>query len=257
MTVDEVKDHYGTESDADLARVLKKTRGAISKWRSYEIPASTQVILQIQSKDKFGNLNRLNQLSPDYRFKEKLINSRTKMDISKETKTALHKMVHQSNGITPKEIADVVGVSHNTILNYANPNMENHLPSLKAFEAMLSYTQNPISLKVWAHKLDFMLVPVDQAEGKNHQLGVLESLLGMNVGNGSANKQVLSALEDGVVIPSEMDETDRILEEIEHKIQSLRKAMKQVCKVFTSYTTRKSLISEIRLFNSNSTARRK
>lgn len=31
MTVDEVKDHYGTESDADLARVLKKTRGAISK----------------------------------------------------------------------------------------------------------------------------------------------------------------------------------------------------------------------------------
>ena len=148
------------------------------------------------------------------------------MDISKETKTALHKMVHQSNGITPKEIADVVGVSHNTILSYANPNMENHLPSLKVFEAMLSYTQNPISLKVWAHKLDFMLVPVDQAEGKNHQLGVLESLLGINVGSGSANKQVLSALEDGVMTPSEMDETDRILEEIEHKIQSLRKAMK-------------------------------
>ena len=148
------------------------------------------------------------------------------MNISKETKIALHKIVYQSNGITPKEIADVVGVSHNTILNYANPNMKNHLPSLKAFEAMLSYTQNPISLKVWAHKLDFMLVPVDQAEGKNHQLGVLESLLGINVGNGSANKQVLSALEDGVMTPSEMDETDRILEEIEHKIQSLRKAMK-------------------------------
>lgn len=148
------------------------------------------------------------------------------MNISKETKIALHKMVYQSNVITPKEIADVIGVSHNTILNYANPNMENRLPSLKAFEAMLSYTQNPISLKVWAHELDFMLVPVDQAEGKNHQLGVLESLLGMNVGNGSANKQVLSALEDGVMTPSEMDETDRILEEIEHKIQSLRKAMK-------------------------------
>ena len=45
-------------------------------------------------------------------------------------------MVYQSNVITPKEIADVIGVSHNTILNYANPNMENRLPSLKAFEAM-------------------------------------------------------------------------------------------------------------------------
>lgn len=156
------------------------------------------------------------------------------MDISKETKTALHKMVHQSNGITPKEIADVVGVSHNTILNYANPNMENHLPSLKAFEAMLTYTQNPAVLKAWAHKLNYVLVPVSDTEGKEHQLSVLESLLGMNVGAGQANKQVLGALEDGVVTPAEMDETDRILEEIEHKIQSLRKAMKGECAKYLS-----------------------
>lgn len=52
MIVDDVKDHYGVESDADLARILKKTRGAISKWRSYGIPISTQAILQIQSKGK-------------------------------------------------------------------------------------------------------------------------------------------------------------------------------------------------------------
>lgn len=127
-------------------------------------------------------------------FNKRELNQGVHMDISKETKAALHKMVHQSNGITPKELADVAGVSHNTVLNYANPNMENHLPSLKVFEAMLTYTQNPAPLKVWAHKLGFMLVPVDAAEGKGHELGVLESLLGMNVGNGAANKQVLSAL---------------------------------------------------------------
>ncbi|TCB50992.1 XRE family transcriptional regulator [Acinetobacter sp. ANC 4779] len=156
------------------------------------------------------------------------------MDISKETKTALHKMVHQSDGITPKEIADVLGVSHKTALNYANPNMEQHLPSLKSFEAMLTYTQNPAVLKAWAHKLNYVLVPVSDTEGKEHQLSVLESLLGMNVGAGQANKQVLGALEDGVVTPSEMDETDRILEEIEHKIQSLRKAMKGECAKYLS-----------------------
>ena len=156
------------------------------------------------------------------------------MDISKETKTALHKMVHQSEGITPKEIADVLGVSHKTALNYANPNMEQHLPSLKAFEAILTYTQNPAVLKAWAHKLNYVLVSVSDTEGKEHQLSVLESLLGMNVGAGQANKQVLSALEDGVVTPSEMDETDRILEEIEHKIQSLRKAMKGECAKYLS-----------------------
>lgn len=156
------------------------------------------------------------------------------MDISKETKTALYKMVHQSRGVTPKEIADVLSVSHKTVLNYANPNMEQHLPSLKAFEAMQSYTQNPAVLKVWAHSLGLVLMPVNDVEGKNHQLSVLESLLGINVGAGQANKQVLDALEDGVVTPAEMDETDRILEEMELKIQSLRKAMKGECAKYLS-----------------------
>ena len=156
------------------------------------------------------------------------------MDISKETKAALHKMIHQTKGITPKEIADVLGVSHKTALNYANPNMDQHLPSLKAFEVMLTYTQNPAVLKVWAHQLGLMLIPVADAEGKGHELTVLESLLGMNISNGEANKQVLNALEDGVVTPAEMDETDRILEEIEHNIQSLRKAMKGQCAKYLS-----------------------
>ena len=156
------------------------------------------------------------------------------MDISKETKTALHKMVHQSTGVSPKDVADVLGVSHKTVLNYANPNMETHLPSLKAFEAMLTYTENPAVLKVWAHKIGLMLVPVENTDGKEHHLSVLESLLGMNVGNGAANKQVLNALEDGVVTPAEMDETDHILEEMELKIQSLRKAMKGECAKYLS-----------------------
>lgn len=156
------------------------------------------------------------------------------MDISKETKTALHKMIHQSEGISPKDIADVLGVSHKTALNYANPNMDQHLPSLKAFEAVLNYTENPAVLKVWAHKIGLMLMPVDGAEGKDHQLSVLESLLGMNIGTGQINKQVYSAMEDGVVTPIEMEETDRILEELEQKIHSLRKAMKGECEKYLS-----------------------
>lgn len=156
------------------------------------------------------------------------------MEISQETKTALHKMIHQSAGVTPKDVADVLGVSHKTALNYGNPNMDQHLPSLKAFEAMLIYTQNPANLKVWAHMLGMVLVPVNNIDGKEHQLSVLESLLGMNIGNGAANRQVLNALEDGVVTPAEMDETDHILEEIEQKIQSLRKAMKGECAKYLS-----------------------
>lgn len=156
------------------------------------------------------------------------------MDISKETKAALFQMIHKSKGITPKEIADAADVSHNTILNYANPNMESHLPSLKTFEAMLIYTQNPAVIKSWAHKLGLALMPITGSGESERQLSVLESLLGMNVGNGAANKQVLNALEDGVVTPAEMDETDRILEGMEQKIQSLRKAMKGECAKYLS-----------------------
>lgn len=156
------------------------------------------------------------------------------MDISKDTKNALHKMIHHSDGVTPKDVADVLGVSHKTVLNYANPNMDQHLPSLKAFESALIYTQNPAVLKVWAHKVGLMLVPVNNADEKGHQLSVLESLLGINVGSGAASKQVLIALEDGVVTPSELEETDQILEELELNVRALRTAMKTECSKYLS-----------------------
>ncbi|WP_425283479.1 phage regulatory CII family protein, partial [Acinetobacter boissieri] len=104
------------------------------------------------------------------------------IDLSREAKTALYKMVHQTPGIDPKDIAMVTNDSHKTILNYANPNMESHLPSLKKFEAIQMFTQNPAMLKAWAHKLGFMLVPVPNidtqlSEKKSHQVSVVEQLL--------------------------------------------------------------------------------
>ena len=156
------------------------------------------------------------------------------MEISQETKTALHKMIHQSAGVTPKDVADVLGVSHKTALNYGNPNMDQHLPSLKAFEAMLIYTQNPANLKVWAHMLGLMLVPVSNSEGKEHHLSVLESLLGTNINVGQINQQVHDVMADGVVTPNEMEETDQILEELEVNIRALRQAMKSECSKYLS-----------------------
>ncbi|WP_111895941.1 hypothetical protein [Acinetobacter sp. MB5] len=49
MTVDELKKHYSVKYDSDLAKILKKTRGAVSKWRSKGIPVNTQAILQIKT----------------------------------------------------------------------------------------------------------------------------------------------------------------------------------------------------------------
>ena len=55
----------------------------------------------------------------------------SEINLSPEAKTAIYKIIHQSQGISPQEIADVLGDSYKSVLNYANPNMETHFPSIK------------------------------------------------------------------------------------------------------------------------------
>lgn len=61
MNVDELKFFYSAKTDAELAKKLNKTRGAISKWRSKGIPLTSQAILQIQTEGKLkANLSNPN-----------------------------------------------------------------------------------------------------------------------------------------------------------------------------------------------------
>lgn len=156
------------------------------------------------------------------------------IELSRESKAALYKMVHQTSGIDPKDIAMITNDSHKTILNYANPNMENHLPSLKKFEAIQLFTQNPALLKVWAHKLGLMLVPVPNvdtqlSEKRSHQVSVVEQLLPINVNTGSLNQTIHKILEDGVITPSEMHESIEVIEEMMANLCGLRSAIEDAC----------------------------
>lgn len=156
------------------------------------------------------------------------------IDLSKEAKLALYKMVHQTPGIDPKDIAAITNDSHKTVLNYANRNMENHLPSLKKFEAIQTFTQNPAMLKVWAHQLGLMLVPVPNidtalCDKKSHQVSVVEQLLPVNVNTGSLNQTIHKILEDGVITPCEMHESVEIVEEMMANLCGLRAAIEDAC----------------------------
>ncbi len=156
------------------------------------------------------------------------------MEISKETKTALHQMIRHSPGITPKEIADLTGDSHNTICNYANMNMPDHMPSLKKFEAMLMFTQNPAVLKVWAHKLGFVLVPVG-ADGERHrEMNVLEAMMLTNVASGKANQKVYEVLEDNIVTPQEYEEAHIIFQRIIECATAADKALQKQAEKYIS-----------------------
>ena len=135
------------------------------------------------------------------------------MEFSKEAQSAMYKMVHQTPGIDPKQIADVLGDSHKTVLNYANPNMD-YLPSLKKFEMMLSFTGNPVVLRAWAHQLGLALIPTGCDGSKHHELSVIEAMMQGNICNGQANQKVYEAYEDGVITPQEYEEIHAIFQRI-------------------------------------------
>jgi hypothetical protein len=156
------------------------------------------------------------------------------MQISKETKTALHKMIRLTFGVTPKDISELTGDSHNTICNYANPNMPDHLPSLKKFEAMMMYTQNPAVLKVWAHKLGFVLVPVDVGADRHHEMNLLEAMMQTNVASGQANQKVYEVLEDNSVTPQEYEEAHIIFQRIIECATAADKALSKQAEKYIS-----------------------
>ena len=132
------------------------------------------------------------------------------ISLSREAQTAIFKMINQTKGISPKEIAQVTGDSHNTICNYGNVGMPNHLPSLKKLETIMMYTQNPEILKVWAHQLGYALVPVSCDSSKHHELSIFEAMMQHNIKSGKANHVVYEAYEDGVITPAEYEEIHQL-----------------------------------------------
>lgn len=156
------------------------------------------------------------------------------INLSREAQNAVWQMISKTPGSTPKDIAQVIGDSHNTVCNYANINMPNHLPSLKKLEAILFYTQNPALLKVWAHELGFALVPVNCDRSKHHELSVFEAMMQHNIKSGKANKAVYEAYEDGVVTPQEYEEIHQLTVHLIELASAVDRAALKQMKKYTS-----------------------
>ena len=154
--------------------------------------------------------------------------------LSREAQTAIFKMINQTKGISPKEIAQVTGDSHNTICNYGNVGMPNHLPSLKKLETIMMYTQNPEILRVWAHQLGYALVPVGCDSSKHHELSIFEAMMQHNIKSGKANHVVYEAYEDGVITPAEYEEIHQLTQGLTELIAAVDQAALKQMKKYTS-----------------------
>ena len=106
---------------------------------------------------------------------------------------------------------------------------------------MIQFTRNPALVKAWAHMLGFVLVPANQANEKTHEVSIVETLLHININNGKANQQVHKVLEDGVVTPAELADTEEILEQMENHIHQLREALKSEAANYISKSQKKKL----------------
>ncbi len=72
----------------------------------------------------------------------------SELTLSREEKNALHTMIHNTAGIEPKDIAQVLGVSHKTVLNYANTNMDHAFTNSESHRINDDiYSQSSISVK--------------------------------------------------------------------------------------------------------------
>lgn len=149
------------------------------------------------------------------------------MELSKEAQVALHKIIHQTKGVSPKEIAQMTGDSHNTILNYANVSMEGHIPSLKKIEAIQNFTKNPELIKVWAHSLGYVLVPVGNLDASHRELSIIEAMMQTTIAAGQATKTVYEVLEDNVVTPKEYEEAHEYLKKIQEYAAATDEALKK------------------------------
>lgn len=145
------------------------------------------------------------------------------IELSQEAQTAIYSMVHKSGALKPADVAQMLGDPHKAVLNNANVNMPNHVFTLAKIEAIMQYTENPALLKVWAHKLGYVLVKADDVESEK-VMGVLESLLCLNIKNGSINEHVHQIMSDGLVT-TERDQTMQILDDLADLIPQLRKAV--------------------------------
>ena len=66
-------------------------------------------------------------------------------------------------------------------------------------------------------------------------------MLHININNGQANQQVHKVLEDGVVTPAELADTEEILEQMENHIHQLREALKSEAANYISKSKEKAI----------------
>ena len=130
---------------------------------------------------------------------------------------AIYDIVHNSD-IKPKGIADRVALSHQVLLNKANPNCESHHMTVREAHAILLHTGNLAVVN--AMQTEFSLY-----QRKSVPVSVLASVLSAGKEHGDVLATIQAGLEDGKLTEAEKSEIFKEIDETEAALKLLRESV--------------------------------
>ncbi|WP_281545868.1 phage regulatory CII family protein [Grimontia sp. SpTr1] len=132
--------------------------------------------------------------------------------------TAVYSTVHDSP-IPARQIAQQLGMSHQVLINKANPQSDSHKLSLREALAVQLITGNYRILEAMTTELD-----LHKAE-EQRTASLLESVLKATAEHGDVVKVIQDALEDGVFSLREREKCQQEVDEAIKALETLRKAI--------------------------------
>lgn len=130
---------------------------------------------------------------------------------------AIYDIVHNSD-ITAKGIADRLGLSHQILLNKANPNNDSHKMTVRESFAIQVITGNQAVVNAMQAELTL-------SKRKTAPASVLACVLNAGKEHGDVLESIQLALEDDVITESEKVGIFKEIDEAEESLGSLREAV--------------------------------
>ena len=135
----------------------------------------------------------------------------------------IHRAIHEALLYAgPKQVAHLMGTSHTSLLNRANPNDDTHRLNVEQFLQILVHSQDMRPLAALASAFGFDLVAKEQAEATSLSAAVLH----MHAEVADVTKAVTAALADGRVSQTEKALIKREIGEAMAAMEVLRESVK-------------------------------
>lgn len=130
---------------------------------------------------------------------------------------AIYDTVHNSE-LSAKQIAPLMGVGHQVLINKANPQTETHKMSLREAVALQLITGNHAIYRAMGMELS---IKAKQAA----PLGILESVLKAGKEHGDVLAMIHKSMEDGKLTMREQEQCQREITEAIEALMDLREAV--------------------------------